>query len=233
MPTNRAPARAVSINRTRRKVSTLTGTCWQRRATGSAAPAGEHAPRRGRCNRAGDEVRSSTTVLLDASGTAPAATRTGPDPPRRGCCLASWNEPGARPQGVGHAGHPPDRVADVVGDEQAAASIDGHADRAAHARRRCSLTKPVSTSTGGAGRPAVRERHEDRPCSRCAACGSTSRAGRRTCPSANRAGSALPRADWPGRATRCARRARSRARSAVATRSGRCGSTRSSTCSPK
>ena len=55
----------------------------------------------------------------------------------------------------------PDRVADVVGDQQRAARVDARRRPGGRARCRRSSRKPVSTSSGVPRRPAARERHED------------------------------------------------------------------------
>ena len=68
-----------------------------------------------------------------------------------GLVLAKWFTVEA-PQ-LGLAADPPDRVADIVGDEQRAVAGDRDADRTALAWPRASM-KPVSMSTGWpAGRP--------------------------------------------------------------------------------
>ena len=88
-----------------------------------------------------------------------------------------------------------------------------------------SLRKPVSTSCGGPDGLAVRERHEDH-----LVAGARLAIPRAVLADEGAAGhlrrKQLAGVEGRARATPCARRARSRARSPSATRSGRCGSTR-------
>jgi len=115
----------------------------------------------------------------------------------------------ARHSGLPRAGHPPDHVAD-------------HRPRRAGSRRDRSSRRPDGhriparpargspTGCRAAGRPDVRSRRARRRlCSRSACCGSMSRAARWPCRRGSRA--ACRRAASKGRATRCARRAHSRA----------------------
>ena len=148
-----------------------------------------------------------------------------PSPGRPGpfCVLASYSA---------GAADAPDHVADVVGHQQRAALVDRHADRPAAAPRR--RRRGSRSARRSAARSACRRRTaRRRPCSRSAACGSTSRAGRRTCrPLANGAAErcALRRGQAERRDVRAERvvgldRLRRPGRAAAA-------ATRSSTCWP-
>ena len=106
----------------------------------------------------------------------------------------------------------PDRVADVVGDQQRAAlSIATPTGRPCASPS--SLTKPVSTSTRLAGGLAVRERHEDHLVAAAAACDSTSRAAPTKAPLAIRRGQRVAGGEREAERRDVSCRARSRARS--------------------
>ena len=74
---------------------------------------------------------------------------------------------------------PPDAIADIVGHQQSALAIDRDTDRPATGV--AVLIEESGQDVDRLSRPACPARRERRsPCSRWAACGSTSRAGRRT-----------------------------------------------------
>ena len=80
--------------------------------------------------------------------------------------------------GVRSGGNPPDRVADIVGDQQARRACRWRRRPAGPSALPSPSRKPVRTSSRQPAAACRRRTARRSPCSRCAACGSTSRAGR-------------------------------------------------------